>query len=148
MAGLLMYQLGDLFAGRTAVLATMHGKEQVIAPIMERELGIRVLVSSAFDTDRFGTFTGEIERVGTQLDAARLKAKRALEGTDKSLVIASEGSFGPHPSYPFIASDLEIVLLLDTHHSLEISGISLSTETNHGHQSVRSLGEAQVSTSA
>ena len=138
-----MYQSDELFKKRTAVLATMHGKEQVIAPILEKALGLRVVVPPDFDTDRFGTFTGEIERAGTQIEAARLKAQRALELTDQSLAIASEGSFRPHPSCPFIASNLEIVLLLDTRHGIEIAGTALSIETNHSHQIVRSLKEAQ-----
>ena len=35
-----------------AVLATMHAKERVIAPLLERALGLRVKVSNGIDTDR------------------------------------------------------------------------------------------------
>lgn len=45
-----------LFVNRVAVLATMYHKEKVIAPILEQELGIKVIVPQDFDTDRFGTF--------------------------------------------------------------------------------------------
>jgi hypothetical protein len=138
-----MYKSDELFGNRTAVLATMHGKEQVIAPILEEQLGIQIVVPANFNTDRFGTFTGEIERTGTQIEAARLKAQRALELTGESLAIASEGSFGPHPSSPFIASNLEVVLLLDTRHDIEIIGTALSMETNHSHKTVRRLDEAK-----
>ncbi|MBC7881462.1 MAG: hypothetical protein H7Y37_09020 [Anaerolineae bacterium] len=132
-----------LFANRIAVLSTMHGKEQVIAPILQQELGIQVTVPTAFDTDYFGTFTGEIERAGTQIEAARFKAQRGLERMNESLGLASEGSFGPHPSSGFIASNLEIVLLLDTRHDLEVFGMALSTNTNHSHRVVRNLKEAK-----
>jgi hypothetical protein len=138
-----MYKSNELFGNRTAVLATMHGKEQVIAPILEEQLGIHVVVPANFNTDHFGTFTGEIERTGTQIEAARLKAQRSLELTGERLAIASEGSFGPHPSSPFIASNLEIVLLLDTRHDIEIVGTALSMETNHSHKTVRTLKEAK-----
>jgi hypothetical protein len=138
-----MYRNNELFGKRTAVLATMHGKELVIAPIFEEQLGIQVVVSANFNTDRFGTFTGEIERTGTQIEAVRVKAQQALELTGEDLAIASEGSFGPHPSSPFIASNLEIVLLLDTRHDIEIVGTALSMETNYSHKAVRTLKEAK-----
>jgi hypothetical protein len=67
----------SLFCDRVGVLATMHQKERVIAPLLERELGIKVVVPQNFDTDAFGTFTREIKRPGDQLQAARLKAQKA-----------------------------------------------------------------------
>jgi hypothetical protein len=36
--------------------------------------------------------------------------------------IASEGSFGPHPSLPFAALDRELVLLIDRETGLELVG--------------------------
>jgi len=132
-----------LIAQRTAILATMHGKERVIAPILEQGLGVQVVVPPTFNTDLFGTFTGEVARAGTQLEAARLKAQRALEVTGEQLAIASEGSFMPHPNCAFIASTQELVLLLDTRQDLELVGTVFSTETNHNHQVVRSFREAQ-----
>ncbi len=69
----------EFFAGRTLVLGTKHKKEKVIAPILERELGVRVIVPDNFDTDQFGTFTREIARAGNQLEAARRKATAAMD---------------------------------------------------------------------
>ena len=66
------------FRGRLAVLATMHRKEQAIAPVLEEALGLQVEVPPGLDTDRFGTFTREVPRPGTQLATARLKAQAAL----------------------------------------------------------------------
>ncbi|HSM26634.1 MAG TPA: hypothetical protein VK855_00855, partial [Thioalkalivibrio sp.] len=57
-------------AGRTLVLLTRHGKERVIAPMLESALGCRVDLVDGFDTDQLGTFTREIPRAGTQLEAA------------------------------------------------------------------------------
>ncbi|MFM7326512.1 MAG: hypothetical protein ACKO4L_16605, partial [Nodosilinea sp.] len=48
------------FAGRVAVIATMHRKQEAIAPLVEAHLGAMALVPQDFDTDRFGTFTGMI----------------------------------------------------------------------------------------
>lgn len=107
---------------RECVLATMHSKERVIAPQLEQELGVMVSVPRDFNTDRFGTFTREINRVGNQLEAARKKALAAMELTGFELGIASEGSFGSHPAIPFLPSNLEIVVLIDKRHDLEIIG--------------------------
>jgi len=99
----------DYFRGRTAVLATMHGKEKVIVPLLE-ELGIKVIIPSTLNTDVFGTFTQDIGRTGNQLEAARAKAKAALALTGLDLAIASEGSFGADPQIPFVRSNLELIL--------------------------------------
>lgn len=120
-----------LFKNRVAVLATMHKKERVIAPLLEKELGLKVTVPPNFNTDKFGSFTREIERSGSQIEAARLKAQQVLLLTGKSLAIASEGSFAPHPSLPYISCNREVVILLDKENDLEIIGEELSTDTNH-----------------
>ena len=132
----------DYFKGRTAVLATKHGKEKVIAPILEKELGISVIVPEGFDSDAFGTFTREISRRGNQLEAARAKAKAAIELTGADLVIASEGSFGPDPQVPFINSNFELILLVDAVSKLEIRGHYRTPETNAAEASVSSVDEA------
>jgi hypothetical protein len=131
-----------LFKDRLAILATKHQKERVIAPLLKTELEIKVIVPENFDTDRFGTFTRDIERPGNQIETARLKAKQALDLTGETLAIASEGSFSPHAYLPFICCDREIVLLLDRVHQIEIVGHELSTETNFAHCSVNSVEEA------
>jgi hypothetical protein len=133
----------QLLINRTAVLATMHRKERVMSPILERELGVEIAVSADFDTDKFGTFTREVKRLGTQIEAARLKAEKALEIARETLAFASEGTFGPHPAIPYLPANREIVILLDKLNNLEIVGESLSAETNYSHQLVSSLEEAR-----
>jgi hypothetical protein len=132
----------DHWANRVAVLGTMHQKETAIAPILAETVGIQVVVPERFDTDRFGTFTRDRDRPGSQLETARQKARAALEQTDCTLGIASEGSFGPHPGLPMLPCDREVVLLLDTAHGLEIVGAALSTQTNYRHAVVQSVAEA------
>jgi hypothetical protein len=132
----------SLFANRVGVLATMHQKERVIAPLLERELGIQVVVPENFDTDAFGTFTREIKRPGDQLQAARLKAEKALKLTGETLALASEGTFGPHPAIPYVSCAQEIVILFDKANNLEIVGEEFSTETNYRHKSATNVEEA------
>ncbi len=132
----------EWFAGRKCVLATMHQKEQVIAPILERELAVEIVLPSSFDTDMFGTFSGEVERVGDQLVAARSKLEKGLELTGSDLGIASEGSFGPHPIVPFLPYNQELVLFIDKKNDLEIVGYVANTDTNFGSKEVKSYQEA------
>jgi len=131
----------DYFKGRIAALATMHGKEKVIAPVL-KEIGVNVIVPERLNTDAFGTFTRDIDRAGNQLEAARTKAHTALALTGLDLAIASEGSFGVDPQIPFIQSNLELVLLIDTKNNLEIRGHHRSTETNMNGSYVSTIEEA------
>lgn len=130
------------FKGRKLVVATMHEKERIIAPLLEKHLGVDVVVPENFDTDRFGTFTGEVKRAGTQLEAARQKARAAMASADVDLAVSSEGSFSAHPSMPFIQSNLELVLLIDQKNGYEIRGNYRTSETNMSGQYVSTAKEA------
>ena len=131
------------FSGRPLVLATMHGKETVMAPLLEAGLGVRVVVAEGLNTDAYGTFSGEIERTGTPLDAARQKVAAALDATGHRLGVASEGSFGPHPALPFLYVDAELVLLVDRETGREWTGEAVSTDTNFGASDVRAWEEIE-----
>lgn len=137
-----MNKINDWFKNRVAVLATMHQKEWAIAPRLESQLGVKVQVPPNFNTDYFGTFSREIKRLGTQIEAARLKAQKVLEMTGETLAIASEGSFFPHPAFPFVSCDREIILFLDQQHNLEIIGQEISSNTNHSHKTIKTVQEA------
>lgn len=130
----------DLFKGRRLVIATMHGKEQVIAPILEEALGVEVVVPdiSNFNTDMFGTFSGEIERTLDPVETARQKCIAACKAMNETLAVASEGSFGPHPALMFIPADEELILLRDTLNDIEIGTHITSTNTNFGGEEVHS----------
>lgn len=132
----------SVFQGRTLVIATMHGKEQVIAPALQTHLGVETIVPQGFNSDRFGTFTGEIKRSGNQLEAARAKVQAAMTQTGVDLGIASEGSFGAHPSIPFVQSNLELLVLVDRKHGYEIRGHHRTSETNMDGKLVSSVEEA------
>ncbi len=61
------------FKNRHLVIATMHHKEKVIAPILEQNLQVKCFLPEGFDSDVFGTFSGEIERKNSPLNIAREK---------------------------------------------------------------------------
>lgn len=128
----------EAFAGRRLVIATMHGKEAVIAPLLEAALGVQCVAGSGVDTDRLGTFTGEVARTLDPIDAAREKCRLAMNLYDCDLAVASEGSFGPHPSLAFLPADDELVLLVDRKNDLEIWGREVSTATNYSYEDIGS----------
>lgn len=131
------------FGGQLAVLATMHGKEQAIAPVLQDSLGLRIVLPNGLDTDRFGTFTREIPRTGTQVEAARSKALAGLEIVQgASIAIASEGSFVSHPQLPLVPLAREIVLLVDRNTGLELVGTDESVVTSYAHVLARDRSAA------
>lgn len=119
-----------MFKGRKLVIATKHRKEKVIAPVIEKALGISSFTAHNLDTDLLGTFTGEIERKYDPVTTARKKCYMAMDLTNCDLAIASEGSFGPHPTIHFISADDEFLLFIDRKNELEIIVRELSIETN------------------
>lgn len=120
----------NLFSGRRLIIATRHKKEDIIGPRIADVLGVLPFVPKDFNTDQFGTFTGEIGRSTDALVTARLKCMMAMEETGCDLAISSEGSFGMHPSHYFIPCNEELIMLKDKKNDLEVIGKSLSTETN------------------
>jgi hypothetical protein len=119
-----------MFTGRRLVIATKHEKEKVIAPLLEEALGVCCFVKEDFDTDTLGTFTGEIERKLDPIATARQKCLLAMEAANCDLGIASEGSFGSHPSLFFVNADDEFLIFIDTKNNFEIIARELSMETN------------------
>ncbi|MBK7751467.1 MAG: hypothetical protein IPI41_02340 [Flavobacteriales bacterium] len=104
----------ERFAGRKLGVATSHAKEQVIGPLLKQALGLSGYSAIAdMDTDRFGAFSGEVQRTLDPLAACEAKARHGAEVSGLDLVIASEGSFGPYPPAPFISCDEEFLLLFD-----------------------------------
>lgn len=75
-------------------LLTLHGKETIMAPLLAQRWGARLSLSTNFDTDSLGTFSGEVERQLSPLDCALHKARLACELTGADYGLGSEGSFG------------------------------------------------------
>ena len=119
-----------MFNGRKLIIATKHKKEIVIAPILEKCLGVKCFTDETFDTDTLGTFTGEIERELDPIATARQKCLLAMELSNCDLGVASEGSFGAHPTIFFASADDEFLIFIDKKNNLEIIARELSMETN------------------
>lgn len=114
-----------------AAIATKHLKEQIIAPrFAQLEIALQV---APVDTDLLGTFTGEIERVGTPKEVALRKARLGMQATGLPYGIASEGSIGPDPMVPFLYSDIECLAWVDDLLGIEIVEFHRSMEIVAAH---------------
>jgi len=125
----------SIWAGRTVVIATQHEKERVLGPLLRFHLGLPWRVPENINTDQFGTFSGEVERVDDPVTTLRKKIRAALDATGETLGLGSEGSFGPHPEFPWVPGDQEIVMWLDLENNQEVIELVTSTDTNY-HSSV------------
>ena len=110
------------YRGSRVSLLTQHGKERLLAPLLESAIACSVLHVSGFDTDLLGTFTRDIPRDGTQREAARRKAQIGMELSGCSIGIASEGSFATDPVSGMLPWNREIVLWVDAEAGLEVCG--------------------------
>lgn len=133
--------MDDLFKNRKAAIATKHGKEKVIMPHLEKEFQIQCTVPVDFDTDVFGTFSGEVERKHDPQTTLKMKCEACLDKTGLDMVFASEGSFGPHPSLMMLPSDDEMVMLCDRKNGITLIGRELSSDTNFDGKEVSSWDE-------
>ena len=130
-----------MFKGRLLIIATKHEKEKIIGPLLENSIGVISFVDPNFDTDMLGTFSGEVERELDPIATARKKCLLAMELSNCDLGIASEGSFGPHPSLFFVSADDEFLIFIDKKNDLEIIVRELSTETNFNGNKIKNEKE-------
>lgn len=128
------------FKGKKVVIATKHEKEIVIGPALEKSFGMECSVSENLDTDLLGTFTGEVERILTPVEAARQKCILVLEECDADFAIGSEGSFGPHPTLYFLPADEEYLVLMSRKKDFEMVVKMTSLQTNYASYEMDSEG--------
>ncbi len=126
-----MYQNADI------ILATKHRKEAAISLPFAEILQAQIIVPEGFDTDQFGTFSGEIERIGSAYETVIKKAQRASSLYGYDYAIASEGSFGPHPTFHFVPGGVELMSFIDTKHHLQVVETLITTDTNYSHIDIR-----------
>ncbi len=82
------------------------------------------------DTDSFGTFSGERPRSMGVRETLEGKVKLACElYPNRRLFLASEGSFAPHPEFPWIMANHEVLFFFDREKDLKLFADSLSIET-------------------
>jgi hypothetical protein len=117
------------YQNQSILLASQHQKEEAIAPPFGKILNANIFVVD-FDTDQFGTFTGDIARIHPPLETCILKAKTCAHDMNYPFAIASEGSFGPHPQIPFLPFAQEIMVFVDLEHGWVIHERLTTENTN------------------
>lgn len=60
-----------------------------------------VLQMKNMNTDLSGTFTGALERLDDVSGTARNKCRLAMKISNCDMAVASDGSFGSHPTFGF-----------------------------------------------
>lgn len=65
------------------------------------------------ETDSLGTFSGEIPRTLTILETLEQKCRLGFNHSKDSLLLATEGSFGPHSLFPWVTQHQESFILFD-----------------------------------
>lgn len=133
----------ELYRGRQVALLTQHGKEHVIAQVLDIALGCRVERVAGYDTDLLGTFARDIPRAGTQIEAARKKARIGMELARLPLGLASEGAFGPDPFTGIFSWNVEVLIWIDNECGLEIVAMAQG-KTNLAHVLTTSWEEAET----
>ncbi len=66
------------YGQQSVAFLSRHGKQTLVAPVLERAWGCKIVHTEAFDTDRLGTFTREVDRPGSQMEAVRRKARMGM----------------------------------------------------------------------
>jgi len=125
-------------------LGTQHGKEKAIAPAFYRCLEAVVMVPKGLDTDKLGTFSGEVDRSGTAEQVLKKKARLGMEALGLKYGLANEGSFGPHPLTPFMAADVELMVFIDDEKKIEVTERVITPRTNFGHMTVPHIRKAHA----
>lgn len=131
----------QLLNGQTLCLTSKHEKLQAVRKPFRQLLSCEAVEDCQVDTDRLGTFSGEVERVGKPSEVAVKKARMGAERQGLRFGLATEGSFGPDPRILTIPSHLEIVAFVDLENSISIVESEFSNKTNLKHLDVSSVDE-------
>lgn len=133
---------GNSFRGSSIVFATNHGKAEAALEPFKRILSADV-ESLVIDSDSLGTFSGEVERQGSMLDALRGKVSLARERTSSRFVLTSEGSFGANGGFGLLVCGIEMLMLHDSETGAEIVEQHICYQTNYCTSTLRSADDLQ-----
>ncbi|MEN9968035.1 MAG: hypothetical protein RIR94_204 [Bacteroidota bacterium] len=112
------------------LLSSKHKKEKLLQSLFD-PYGVKLSTNLDFDTDQFGTFCGTTPRLEGPKITVKEKCLAGMAFDNKRQGLASEGSFGPHPHFPFLTLNEEWLLYIDLDNNLEVYGHSQSLEVCH-----------------
>lgn len=131
------------YQGRKVAFLTQHGKQDLLRAPLEAALGCQILHTDGYDTDQLGTFTRDVDRSGSQLEAARRKANIGMALTGADIAIASEGAFGPDPFMGFVPWNTEMLLWVDKERGFEVTGLAHGPAQST-HREIKTLQELKT----
>lgn len=112
------------------LLSSKHLKEQILQPLFD-PFGVELIVNLDFDTDLYGTFCGTTPRLEEPKITVKEKCLAGMSFVNKRQGLASEGSFGTHPSSPFLSINEEWLIYIDLDQNLEVYGRSTGMDICH-----------------
>jgi hypothetical protein len=118
------------FQNNHFIFATNHGKTAAAKEPFARILNATVTPLS-INSDTLGTFTAEIERPGSMLDALRGKIRLARAASSDRFVLASEGSFSSADGFGLLVHGFEMLMIHDALTGAEIVEQYVSYDTNY-----------------
>lgn len=110
----------EYFSGKPLHVVSKHHKQQCFEPALFGRLGFVCDTVAEVDTDMLGTFSGEVERTLAPLDCAREKCRQALAYCSDGYLLASEGSFGAHPTLGWVSTGEEWLVFYDIKEQFEV----------------------------
>lgn len=130
------------YEGSCIVLSTKHAKSGALSAPFWNTLKAS-MIECPVDTDLLGSFPSTGSRAGNAIECARRKCQMSLRrlGEKVKFVLASEGSFGPHPFLAGRASDFEVLYFIDREHGFQLHLSCLSAKTNFAMKAVGSMEE-------
>ncbi|MCP9273132.1 DUF6671 family protein [Mycolicibacterium arenosum] len=128
------------YRGCALAVGTRHGKERQFAPAFDEILGARLVVPVDLDTDRYGTFSGEVARTRPAVEVVRMKARLGMRATGLRRGLASEASYEPLVGLGWSLHE-EILLFVDDVDGFEVlEGLRAVTLLTDSYR-VRSIAE-------
>jgi len=118
------------FSNSNFIFATRHGKGVAAEGCFQRVLNASVK-ELIIDSDSLGTFSGEVERPGSMVDALREKVRLARAATKERFIMTSEGSFNSASSMGLFAQGVEMLMVHDALTGVEILEQHISLDTNY-----------------
>lgn len=134
--------IARLYRGRRVAFLTQHGKERVVAPVLRGMTGCVVERVTGYDTDLLGSFTRDIPRAGTQIEAAGAKARTGMALAGLPLGLGSEGSFALDPFVGLFPWNVELLVFRDDVLGIEVAGMAQG-RANSAQILAASLDEAE-----
>jgi hypothetical protein len=127
----------------TITFATNHGKSSAAREHFLRLLNTQV-EEMVIDSDSLGTFSGEVPRRGSMIDALKDKVKLARASSSDRFILVSEGSFGTAGGFGVLAQGIEMLLLDDAVTGAQVVEQYISWDTNYLTQELSTLSDLKA----